>query len=165
MIWEALAALMVGLAALGLVLAPILWPHDVAPEPPEPVDPEETRRGMALAALREIEFDQATGKLSETDYQQLHHRYSAEALVALRAEAEEGGNADPVEARIAAKVHALRSSSTVSCPDCGPRPEPDALFCSSCGLVLGGESACNRCGARLLPESHFCATCGSRVAA
>lgn len=165
MVWEALAALVVGLAALGWVLAPVWWPHEVAPEPAEPIDPEETRRGLALAALREIEFDQATGKLSEADYQLLHHRYSTEALVALRAEAEEGGNADPLEARIAAKVRALRSPSTVSCPDCGPRPEPDALFCSSCGLVLGGESGCDRCGARLPPESRFCLACGSRVAA
>ncbi|MGH7701785.1 MAG: zinc ribbon domain-containing protein [Gemmatimonadales bacterium] len=162
---EALAALVVGLVALGFVLAPVLWPHEATPELPEPVDPEETRRGIALAALREIEFDQATGKLSEADYQLLHQRYSAEALVALRAEAEAGGNADALEARIAAKVRALRSPSTVSCPDCGPRPEPDALVCSSCGLVLGGESACDRCGARLPPESRFCAGCGSPVAA
>ena len=34
----------------------------------EPEDLEETPKGIALAALREIEFDRATGKLSDEDY-------------------------------------------------------------------------------------------------
>ncbi len=34
-------------------------------------------------------------------------------------------------------THAPGASPAV-CPVCGPRPEPDALYCSSCGRALAG---------------------------
>ena len=52
----------------------------------EPVDPEETPKGVALPALKEIEFDRETGKLSDADYELLKGKYTAAALEALRAE-------------------------------------------------------------------------------
>ena len=39
----------------------------------------------AVAALREIEFDRETGKLSDSDYAELKVRYTREALAELRA--------------------------------------------------------------------------------
>ena len=85
MLGEALAAMLVGTVVLWLVLQPLLRP--TAPPPPayEPPDPEETPKGIALAALKEIEFDRATGKLSEEDYEFLRARYSQQALAALAA--------------------------------------------------------------------------------
>ena len=165
---EALAALVVGLAALGFVLAPVLWPHEAAPELPEPVDPEETRRGIALAALHEIEFDQATGKLSDEDYAMLKGKYTAQALQALRAEDGLPVAVGPtgIEAGIAARAVAIRAEgvSGLACPHCGPRPELDAVFCSTCGAGLDART-CNDCGATLPSGSRFCDQCGKRVAA
>jgi|SRR5919107_4464881 hypothetical protein len=169
---EVIAAALVGLAAVCLVLQPLIAPGRPAPPVFEPVDPEETPRGVALAALKEIEFDRETGKLSDEDYAFLKGKYTGVALEALRAEAasEATGDGD-VEVLIAARVRALRSAVTSAppgapaCPACGPRPEPDAVFCSSCGhrLHLGG--ACAGCGADLGPDSRFCARCGTAVAA
>jgi hypothetical protein len=145
MLGEAIAALLVGLAALLLVLQPLLrWERRPAP-PPEPLDPEETPRGVALAALKEIDFDRETGKLSESDYQLLKAKYTGLALEALRAE-EQSAGADSVEALIAARVRSLRAADaqgagTLICRTCGPRPEPDAIFCSTCGLRLTSESS------------------------
>lgn len=68
----------------------------------------------AVDALREIEFDHATGKLSERDYATLKATYTQRAVEAMRNE----GAATPV------------------CTRCGPRPEPDAIFCSECGAAL-----------------------------
>src|SRR5918994_695382 len=100
MLTEAVAAALVGLLALWLVLRPLLGP----PPPPdtveEPVEREETPRGVALLALKEIEFDRETGKLSDTDYQYLKDKYTAEALEALRTEDGMGVPGD-VEALIA----------------------------------------------------------------
>jgi hypothetical protein len=140
MLAEAVAAVVVGLAALLLVMQPLLRRDRRAPPPVEPVDPEETPRGVALAALKEIDFDRETGKLSESDYQFLKAKYTALALEALRAE-EQRAEADPVEALIAARVRSLRGDGAqpgggVTCRNCGPRPEPDAVFCSTCGLRL-----------------------------
>ena len=68
MLAETLAAALVGLLALFVVLRPLIWP--APPEAPvfEPVEQEETPRGVALLALKEIEFDRETGKLSDEDY-------------------------------------------------------------------------------------------------
>lgn len=140
---EALVAAAVALAALWLVLGPLIRPPARRPAPFEPVDPEETPKGVALAALKEIEFDRETGKLSDADYDFLKAKYTAGALEALRAEEV----SDDLEALIAAKVRALRSASATTssdisaatCITCGPPPEADAIFCSSCGLRLPGS--------------------------
>ena len=167
---EVAAAAVVGVLALAWVLEPLLRPVAGSPPDDEPLDPEETRRGIALAALKEIEFDRATGKLSDGDYQELKARYTDTALAALRAEAA-GGGPDDVEAMIAGRVRSLRSarastpSPAPACPACGPRPEPDAVFCSSCGSRLTAPGACGQCGATLPPDSRFCESCGTRVAA
>jgi hypothetical protein len=162
---EALAAALVGLAAVFLVLRPLIAPaprHRV--HTAEPIDPEETPKGVALTALKEIEFDRETGKLSDADYDLLKQKYTAAALEALRAE-ERAAPAD-VEALIAARVKSLRASPAGSavCAGCGPRPEADAVFCSSCGRRLQ-PSACASCGMALPAGSRFCEGCGTQVAA
>ena len=178
MLAEALAAALVGLAVLWLVLQPVLRPGRKKPVPFEPIEPEETPKGIALTALKEIEFDRETGKLSDADYDFLKGKYTAQALDALRHESEAAAS-DDVEALVAAKVRALRSASAAtssnapgvipasqpSCTTCGPRPESDALFCSTCGHPLRSRSACASCGAALSPDSKYCERCGRQVAA
>lgn len=52
-------------------------------------------------------------------------------------------------------------ANMVSCPDCGPRPEPGAPFCSNCGRALG---ACPNCGAKVAASgARFCDRCGSAL--
>ena len=137
MLPEALAAALVGVAAIWLVLQPLLRPPRRVTAVLEPVDPEETPRGIALSALKEIDFDRETGKLSQADYEALKAKYTTVALEALRAEST-GVTPDAIEAMVAARVRTLRSAGSVRphCAVCGPRPEPDAVFCSTCGLTL-----------------------------
>ena len=170
MLLEAIAAALVGLLALFVVLRPLIWPPPAADAVFEPVEQEETPRGVALLALKDIEFDRETGKLSDEDYNFLKEKYTALALEALRAE--EGAKApDDVEALIAHRVRALRSAAATAppgapvCLTCGPRPEPDAVFCSTCGSRLPAAATCTHCGAGLSADSRFCEGCGSRVAA
>lgn len=173
MMLEMITAAILGLAVAALLIAPLLRTGTVPVSGvDEPEDIEETRKGMALSALREIQFDRATGKLSDEDYEELNARYTARALEVIRSEdaevpmpeplvaGAEGG--DPVEALIADRVRTLQTG-TVRCATCGPRPESDALFCSSCGrsLAVGG---CAACGAALIPGSRFCEDCGAAVA-
>lgn len=167
MIWlEALAAALVGVALLLVVLGPLIS-REVVPAivDDEPQDLEETPKGIALSALKEIEFDQATGKLSDEDYAMLKGKYTAQALEALRIEDGTAGSSD-LETVIATRARTIRETgtSTASCPHCGPRPEDDALFCSTCGCALGARN-CGQCSAPLPPGSRFCDQCGTRVAA
>lgn len=171
---EVVGALAIAALVFWLVFQPLVAPAGPELALQEPEAPEESRRGVALLALKEIEFDRATGKLSDQDYDFLKERYSAEAIAAL--EADEAGpgkavaGADP-ETMIAARLLELRSASDSGtpppppCPSCGPRPEPDASFCSRCGRSLGAAAFCSSCGAALSPNSRFCAGCGGRVAA
>jgi hypothetical protein len=129
-------ALILGtLLALG-ALAYVLWPLIVAEDQSAsrlPVLSPATStddRAEAVAALREIEFDHATGKLSESDYAALKSQYTSEAVAAMRAEHDVVQ--DPVEAEIR-----YARAQTRSCPACGPRPEPAARYCSRCGAALG----------------------------
>jgi methionine-rich copper-binding protein CopC len=106
---EVVLAAAVGLMALWMVLQPLARPHSIQGSPDEPLDPEETPKGVALTALKEIEFDRETGKLSDADYEQLKQRYTAAAVQALRAETKPGAS-DDVEAMIAGRVRSLRSA-------------------------------------------------------
>jgi hypothetical protein len=175
-ILEIIAAVVVGSFALALILEPLVRSTRPAPAPLELPDPEETPRGIALEALREIEFDRETGKLSDADYVELKDKYTQVAVRAMRAEerdlpaTEPAGATEPltaVEAIIAAKVRAIRSlqpsgASAPACPTCGPRPEPDAIFCSSCGDRLPTGVACSSCRAPLAHDAGFCEACGSQ---
>lgn len=170
MVQEAVLAAAVALIVLWIVLRPLARRDSAAPPAAEPLDPEETPKGVALAALKEIEFDRATGKLSDPDYEQLKARYTRAAVAALRVEAARGAP-DDVEAMIAGRVRGLRFAgastppSAPACATCGPCPEPDAVFCSSCGLRLRAPEACPHCAAPLPLDSRFCEACGARVAA
>jgi predicted nucleic acid-binding Zn ribbon protein len=162
-----------------------------APRAPAPDEPGTTRaEGVsAVEALREIEFDRATGKLSEDDYVALKTAYTRDALAELRAAqgraagqlaAAPAGVAppvavgpttaspasDPVEEALRA-YRARRDGAAHgerACVACGPRPESDATFCSSCGRFLAAH--CPQCGAACDQEGQrFCGACGTNLAA
>jgi hypothetical protein len=166
MIWEVVAALVVGIAVLVLVLEPVARGDVTAAPVSDPEDVEDTPRGRALSALREIEFDRATGKLSDADYEMLKARYTARALEVLRREASTAQPpAGDLESQVAARVAAIRGGGQVAhCPSCGPRPEADAVFCSNCGQAIGATPHCRQCGAALVAGSRFCESCGRQAA-
>jgi ribosomal protein L40E len=102
------------LGALSFVLYPLFRTGSFAASlaRPLPRDPDDVARNPALEALREIEFDRETGKLSDADYTALRSEYTQRAVAVMRA------------------------GDAVVCLKCGPRPEKDALFCSNCGAPL-----------------------------
>jgi hypothetical protein len=146
------------------VLLPILRPplestnaDAVGDEGEDPAD-DMSPQTVALRALKEIEFDRATGKLSDTDYEQLKAKYTEQALIALR-----GASPGIHEPRAVARG---QKAAALTCPEDGARPEPDAVFCSECGKRLGSAKGyCARCGTALEDDARYCNACGARVAA
>jgi hypothetical protein len=165
-----MGALIVGtLLAVG-ALAFVLYPLFFTPPRPAPQRRSTARtspRDEAVLALREIEFDRETGKLSDADYLELKTRYTKQAIEAMRRESIAGAVASaPASAaddEIEMAVRAYRAEH-VPCPTCGPRPEPDAVFCSNCGRYL--RDRCADCGAPVeAHDARYCVSCGNRLAA
>lgn len=103
-------AIAVAVAALLAVTSPLLFPRAAAAAGPSAPEVDGVR---AIDVLREIEFDRATGKLSDADYLALRTTYTPRALAELRA----------------------TSTSPSACARCAASvTDPAARFCSQCGL-------------------------------
>lgn len=109
-----LVGTVLALGTLSFVLYPLFVESPAVPAVPSPHvgQAEETGRNQAIDALREIEFDRETGKLSDADYAALRNEYTQRAVAVMRA------------------------GDMPACATCGPRPESDAVFCSNCGVSL-----------------------------
>ena len=109
-----MTALLVGTALAVASLCYVLYPLFRAETAvlSRPVTGTGARQSPAIDALRELEFDRQTGKISDADYESMKARYTEQALAVMRA-----------------------GDSRV-CERCGPRPERDAEYCSKCGAVL-----------------------------
>ena len=161
--WLVLKPLVLGEAAIDRALAPIADDPSII-RPPDPAS--------AVEALREIEFDRATGKLSDGDYQALKATYTREALAELRARdgalaaagvGAAGGAGGAGDDAVERALQAYRARAP-RCPEHGPRAQADARFCTECGRYLLGR--CPRCGAACEREGQrFCTDCGTVLAA
>lgn len=150
---------LLAVGALAVVLYPLFRGTIALPLRSAAPVPAGSAEQEAVVALREIEFDRATGKLSDSDYAELYARYSQRALDAMRGDAPASDGGDAVEVAVLAYRARLKE-----CGTCGPRPEPDAIYCSSCGRYLPG--ACASCGTMVNESSAaFCACCGRQLAA
>ena len=162
-----MTALIIGTAIALVAVAFVLLPLFVGEAPPanaplHPQAPQSEGSSDAVVALREIEFDRATGKLSDSDYDALKARYTGEAIAAMRSVEREAAAPDTLDLAEEAILRYRRRTS--SCSVCGPRPEPDAVYCSTCGRYLPGR--CGGCGAAVSePAARFCSTCGKTLAA
>ena len=87
---ELVAGVVLAAGAVLFVLRPILQPAWAASlEAAAAADGEDyfedvSPTAVALRALKEIEFDRATGKLSDADYESLKAQYTAEAIAVMR---------------------------------------------------------------------------------
>ena len=124
----------------------------------------EHERGLAVAGLRELEFDREMGKLSDADYEALRASLETRALVAMQSierlkdKIETAPIAAAPASRPALHVEPLRRAEPPRaaqfpsfavtrpnaatprgvrfCPQCGTRTIADARYCSECGLAL-----------------------------
>jgi hypothetical protein len=182
---ELLAGVVVAFVAVAAVLQPLMGgtagrrTGETTPEVEfEDIEESASPKIQALLALKEIEFDHATGKLSDSDYDELKAKYSKRALEAI--EAEEHGELAPgadaggaVSDAAEELVRMAAEGKLAMCPTCGPRPEADAAFCSDCGARLTRPEPkaeapargrfCEACGNELSPKAKFCDSCGAKI--
>ena len=102
---------LIGSAVVTLLMAPFLWGRhadalEVAPDgPPDLV----ARKEATYSALKELEFDYRTRKLSPEDYEELRTVYRLEAAEILKAMDQGPASPRDLDALIDAEVAAWRS--------------------------------------------------------
>ena len=116
-----LASALLAVLAAAFVIAPVVARREAmaADLAPGAVLDAEARRRVALASLRELEYDFLGGKLDDADYRSQKDRLSREALAAMAAAEEVGGGSVSDRHR------------------CGFLNPPGSRFCSGCGARLG----------------------------
>lgn len=136
-----IGAVLLVAAVILFILQPMLSGRRVSlhRELDEPTEAE-ARRRVTLLALRDVEYDFATGKLDEADYNAMRTELAAEALQALeQVESEQAagpaGASPALEAEIERLKAGLRSGTT--CASCGSGNEAGSKFCAFCGAPIG----------------------------
>lgn len=123
-----------------------------------------SQRDATYAAIKELEFDHAMGKLSDVDYRGMRAKYETKAVAILQEldglkkapprRARSGDSAETIEQ----EVQRLRQGA--HCPHCGAAHAANDVFCAKCGTALRGIR-CPKCGTRAAIGDMFCARCGS----
>jgi uncharacterized membrane protein YccC len=103
----------------------------------------EREKLFVLRSIKELEFDRAMGKLSESDFQEMSGRLRSRAARLMRQlDAGDGYRARVEQDLIkrlgaAAEVAAnITASATRFCAECGAARDVDAKFCKQCGAKL-----------------------------
>lgn len=137
------------------------------------------KRNAVYTAIRELDFDHETGKVSDEDHARQRAELVREGVAILkgldRLEASAPA-ADSLEAAIAAirrgedvgtGVAGLSVAPTANgyhaCPSCGTPASPADRFCGTCGQSL--EFTCAECGTPHQSGDLFCAHCGAALEA
>lgn len=97
-------------------------------------DPARARQDVAIEALRTLEFEFQTGKLSEEEYGRLRRELEVEAVRA-RDDARAGEPGEPDEG-IDAGAGEEGAAGVRTCINCGNELEGGESFCPSCGSAL-----------------------------
>ena len=156
-----LIGIVVALGAVALVLDPVLRPGRVRAAAPaaDEDDPLGHRKDLALAALKEIEFDRATGKLDDADYERMKATYTAEALEAIR-EVEDAAAPVPQEPALAKRQvpAGVGASAAGAAADAA-----EALIAAKRKAARSGRKFCSECGAEMEGAGKFCVECGAKA--
>jgi hypothetical protein len=135
------------------------------------------QREASLLAIKDLDFDFQTGKLSEEDYRELRGRYAAKAVSVLQELDRRAGPTPELEEEIEQEVRQLRQKGEerrrkqeaggrrgekeLSCPRCGRAYQAGDRFCAGCGAALA--TVCPRCSTPYKPGDRFCAGCGGKL--
>jgi hypothetical protein len=169
MIATILIVLMV-IGAVAIVAYPLFQPPQVTvPEANHPVlENLVSQRDAMYAAIKDLENEHASGKLSEADYRSLRARYEARAISLMQeldrivATLPRPASDDAIEREVARLRRAAAKEGVLVCPQCGMPYAAEDVFCAKCGASLRGVR-CPSCGKRAAVGDKFCRQCGTAL--
>ncbi len=131
-----------------------------------------SQRDAMYSAIKDLENDHATGKLSDADYRSLRAKYEAKAVAILQeldhavGSKPSAGRAarddDAIEREIARLRRGAATNGALKCPKCGTPHVAEDVFCAKCGASLRGVR-CPSCGKRAAVGDKFCGKCGKTL--
>ncbi len=134
---------------LALLATAIIWGAVRAGRDAEGALAPGERRDAAIEALRQLEFEHDTDKISEEEYLAVRERLRAEALAArdealvelpgTPAAGVAGGPVEGGDAQVVAGSEdgGTRDAAVTDCPGCGAELRAGERFCPSCGRTVG----------------------------
>lgn len=121
----------------------------------------EEKKSRLYAAISDLDFEKAAGKVSDADYDRARDDYLAQV-----AEVMAGIDALAAEKRAADKTAKEEDKAAKNagrrCPSCGAASPLEAKFCVHCGEPLAAR--CAACGHELPEGARFCPGCGEKIA-
>jgi hypothetical protein len=99
----------------------------------------EREKMLALKSIKELEFDRAMGKLSESDWKEMSGRLRARAARIMRQLDAGAGYRGQIERDLAKRLGdsgGAKASAERTCEACATVNDSDAKFCKSCGAKL-----------------------------
>ena len=115
------------------------------------------QREAIVSALRELDFDFKTGKITAEDYTPLRTQLMAEAALYIEAEEKE---AEQLEVLIRTRRAAQQQAS--KCEHCDAPLQAGQRFCPKCGSAINDEQ-CPSCGKKIHASDLFCSSCGNKI--
>jgi len=160
---EVFIKVILALLAVAFVAYPLLTPpreEDEDLDLSEDLDELHRRKESTFSAIKELEFDFRTGKLSEEDFRELDARYRTDALELI--DAIEEYREDDLTGATDRAGRGIESESGSHALIREWAHDDEAMQSSDDG---GHEAPCGECGAFVSPAHRFCATCGAAVVA
>ena len=165
------------LVVVFIVARPWLEPGAAEAGEADPAAPLLAERERILTALRDLDFDQATGKLTEDEYAAQRAELVAQGAAALRqldavapgrAPAYAGGQGTDLDTEIEQAIARHRARPAAPAPRRAPEHAIEAAVAQRRQTAPAGPGSarfCGQCGRPLRPGDKFCGGCGAPVAA
>ena len=162
------------LATLGaIVVAFVLYPvfTAVPATGPSKLDESELalselsdKKAMLYEAIHDLDFEQAAGKVSDTDYETARNDYLARVSAVMKAmdalAPQEQKRTKPAKKAARQKQ---KQELELECESCGEGNPKGSNFCLECGKPFAAR--CASCGENLAAKARFCNACGEKVTA
>jgi ribosomal protein L40E len=165
-----LIKLLLALAAVAFIAYPFLrpWSDEEDVELPEELEELYRHKESTYSALKELEFDFRTGKLSEGDYAELEAKYKADAVEILQAISE----AEKEQTKSKGKGGARKTAASAGASSANRGKAKAAVAATAAANGAGRKNrvapeedlVCLACDHVNPAAARFCAGCGDMLA-
>jgi len=124
-----------------------------------------SEKESVYSALKEIDFDYNTGKLSKEDYDELEKRYKSQAVALLKEIDSIGGKSyiQDLDEEIEREIRAVRKTDSISSLTDDEEIEREITNARQSRILEDSGLTCSLCGNRYKPDDRFCSKCGAKL--